>query len=95
MNGISSLLLILLSFIPGLGHLYLKRYIRAFFYAGGFFGPLGLLFLAIISHSHISDTIAVFLLFCAAFIWFINLIDMVITIATRPAARPYTPRHIP
>lgn len=94
MNGISSLLLILLSFIPGLGHLYLKRYIRAFFYAGGFFGPLGLLFLAIISHSHISDTIAVFLLFCAAFIWFINLIDMVITIATRPAARPYTPPGI-
>lgn len=94
MNGIPSLLLILLSFIPGLGHLYLKRYVRAIFYAGGFFGPLCLLFVSFIFGSvayHMSQTIAFLLLLCAAFFWFINLIDMVITIGARSVTRPYTP----
>ncbi|MFD0680674.1 MULTISPECIES: hypothetical protein [unclassified Paenibacillus] len=80
-NAITALLL---SFIPGLGHLYLNRKIRAFLYGAGFFGPLALVFLIGISGKmNRLEEFAIFLLFVAFAIAAINLIDMVFGLVKR------------
>jgi hypothetical protein len=68
---------LLLSLIPGLGHLYLNRGVRAFFYGAGFFGPLLIAFLMVVTRSHDGGLI-MFLLVVAALIGMINMLDMVI-----------------
>jgi TM2 domain-containing membrane protein YozV len=68
---------LLLSLIPGLGHLYLNRGVRAFFYGAGFFGPLLIVFLMLIRRSHDGGVI-MFLLVVAALVGMINMLDMVI-----------------
>ena len=69
------LLAFLLSFCPGLGHLYLNRKLRAFLYAVPFFG---LLFLAVFYFNFINeDSFVLVLLFAAFIVWGINLLDVI------------------
>ncbi|MEO3948063.1 hypothetical protein [Gorillibacterium sp. CAU 1737] len=63
----------LLSFIPGLGHYYLNRKARAFFYAAGFFGALCL---AVLAGLNDTDDVAILLALGAFGIWGINLLDV-------------------
>jgi TM2 domain-containing membrane protein YozV len=72
----------LLSFIPGLGHFYLGRYVRAFLYATFFFGPIGLVTLLIISRAfnYDGDLFAIFLLIVALLSGIINMIDMIVSL---------------
>ncbi|TBL72932.1 hypothetical protein [Paenibacillus thalictri] len=70
----------LLSFIPGAGHLYLNRPIRAFLYAGGFFGPLFIIFVSVISRSRFPKEMLLFCLFVAFAVAAINVLDMIITL---------------
>ncbi|WP_262678412.1 hypothetical protein [Paenibacillus sp. J5C2022] len=70
-----------LSFIPGAGHAYLGRMWRFLLYAGGFFGPIGLGFLALlVSGGDIGGDVLAFLLFVAAVFAIVNMIDMIVTI---------------
>jgi TM2 domain-containing membrane protein YozV len=76
----NALMAFLLSFIPGLGHLYLGRKSRAFFYAAGFFGPIGLLFLIVVTTRFVSKEVGFFLLAVSLIIAIINMIDMIIAL---------------
>jgi TM2 domain-containing membrane protein YozV len=76
----SAMLAFLLSFIPGFGHLYLGHKIRAFFYACGFFGPIGLLFLLIVTSHNVPKGPGFILLFVALVVAVINMIDMIIAL---------------
>jgi hypothetical protein len=67
-------LTIILGFIPGMGHLYAGRLLRAFLYASSFFG-LVLLF-AFSQAREIDGAIVFFAL--GVIIWFINMIDLVV-----------------
>jgi hypothetical protein len=70
------LLTLALGLIPGLGHLYAGRLIRAFFYACSFFG-LVLLTLFVLSHGRDNNP-AIILFVLGVIVWFINLIDLII-----------------
>jgi TM2 domain-containing membrane protein YozV len=74
-NGV---LAFLLSFIPGLGHLYLGRKIRAFIYGCGFFGPLFLIFMSVILAHRVEKGIVFPLLFISLIFAVINMIDMIV-----------------
>jgi hypothetical protein len=78
----------MLSFIPGLGHLYLGRYLRAFIYGSGFFVSLFAVFLLIVTNVRSEEPI-VFFLFIAFLFGFINLLDMIIHLIKR-SNRPVT-----
>jgi TM2 domain-containing membrane protein YozV len=91
----SSAAAFLLSFIPGLGHLYLHRPVRAFLYACGFFGPLALIFIMVISRSRFPDELLVFLLVVALLTGFGNMLDMVITLLKRKGERGLPDREHP
>ncbi len=69
-----------LSLIPGVGHGYLGRPVRAVLYAGAFFGPLALLFLLLISNSRVEEGLMFMLAFIAVLAWGINMLDMVISL---------------
>lgn len=72
---------LLLSLIPGLGHLYINRFIRAFFYAASFFGPLLLAFLVVVAKGlHRYEGPLIVLIAIALLAGAINLLDMFITI---------------
>lgn len=68
-----------LSFLPGVGHGYLGRPVRFVLYGGSFFGTLVLLFLFSILNNF-DDEWVLFGLFIMAMSWFINMIDMLITL---------------
>jgi hypothetical protein len=68
-----------LSVIPGLGHFYLGRYARAFFYAAFFFGPITLIALFGITNN-LPEEFLVFLLVIAILSGVINMIDMIVTL---------------
>lgn len=72
------LLAFILSIAPGIGHLYLGRMIRAFFYAAGFFGPIFLIIAFGLGHDE--RTVLLSISFVC---WIINLIDMVVFLLTR------------
>jgi TM2 domain-containing membrane protein YozV len=76
----SPLVAFLLSFIPGLGHFYLGRPFRAFFYATGFFGPLFLIFIMLIMYNSgpRDDGFLVFLFLVAFLFATLNMIDMLV-----------------
>ncbi|MFC5651441.1 hypothetical protein ACFPYJ_20460 [Paenibacillus solisilvae] len=77
----------LLSFIPGFGHLYLGRFIRAFVYAAGFWGPLALIALMEVSNGGSTDPDAILVLLIFAFIiGLLNMIDMLVTLL-KPTSR--------
>ncbi|MEK4248805.1 hypothetical protein [Paenibacillus sp. FSL W7-1287] len=81
MEAKSPLVAFLLSFIPGVGHLYIGRIIRFLFYAGGFFGPLGFMFLLLITGGNVyGDDFVVGLVISFIFAC-LNMLDMIITIA--------------
>ncbi|GAB2698107.1 hypothetical protein ACFQWB_04820 [Paenibacillus thermoaerophilus] len=81
----SPIVAFLLSVIPGLGHAYLGRFGRFVLYGGGFFIPMGLLFLLVLSGNTHEDEIVLLLLFAAAAAWVINIIDMVLSLIRGPA----------
>ncbi len=78
----------ILSFIPGLGHLYLGRLIKALLYGGGFFGSLLLLVVMVAVRIHrlfgYNEIPYFFMLFVAFVIWAVNMIDMIRTLLGRP-----------
>lgn len=77
----SPLKAMMLSFIPGAGHAYWGRPVRTVLYGGAFLAPLGLLLLMIATNSG-SGGMAIFLLCTAALAWMINMIDMIVTLAS-------------
>ncbi|HIW32734.1 MAG TPA: hypothetical protein IAA29_08095 [Candidatus Paenibacillus intestinavium] len=78
----SPLVAFLLSLLPGFGHLYIGRIFRFIVYAGGFFGPLGLLFIISIFDGYVDgESFALAAIFSGLF-GLINMLDMLITIAS-------------
>jgi TM2 domain-containing membrane protein YozV len=72
---------LLLSFIPGLGHLYLGRVIRGLLYGASFFGPLMLVFLLVVSgEARNYEWPLIILLIVAFLVGAVNLLDMIVTI---------------
>jgi TM2 domain-containing membrane protein YozV len=78
----------LLSFIPGLGHLYLGRKIRAFIYGCGFFGPLFLIFISVILADRVEKGIVFPLLFISLIFAVINMIDMIVYLISPKTSVP-------
>ncbi|WP_169090182.1 hypothetical protein [Paenibacillus sp. PL91] len=89
----SPLAAFLLSFIPGVGHGYIGRPVRAVLYGGAFFGPLGLLLLLAITNSGIDDGFGFFLLFVAILSGFINMVDMLFTLLLGKGPLGGQPNH--
>lgn len=87
------LLAFLLSFIPGLGHLYWGRPIRAVLYGGGFFGPLALLLFAAIVDNLPPDDLAVFMLLVSLAFAVANMLDMIISLLMPGSANGYRHRQ--
>lgn len=78
----SPLAAFLLCLLPGFGHLYIGRVFRFILYAGGFFGPIGILMLVFIVDGGIYNDGPIILAFgCSLFFFAINMLDMMITIA--------------
>ncbi|NHN33790.1 hypothetical protein [Paenibacillus agricola] len=72
---------LLLSFIPGLGHLYLGRIIRGLLYGACFFGPLMLVFLvAILGEARHYELPLIALLIVAFLVGVVNLLDMIVAV---------------
>ncbi|UKS26054.1 hypothetical protein LOZ80_31625 [Paenibacillus sp. HWE-109] len=79
----------LLSIIPGLGHLYMQRLLRAFLYAAGFFGPLFLIFVGV-TLTRLPEELLVILALFAALSWIVNMADMIIyLLSSQPYRSPY------
>ncbi|WP_135557055.1 hypothetical protein [Paenibacillus cymbidii] len=89
------LIAFLLSFIPGLGHLYWGRPIRAVLYGGGFFGPLALLLFAAIVNNLPPDDLAVFMLLVSLAFGVVNMLDMIVSLLSpgRGNGHGYRQRH--
>jgi hypothetical protein len=81
----SSIAAFLLSFIPGAGHLYMNRPLRAILYGVGFFGPLFLIFVSVAA-SHTDDDILIPLFLFAVFVAVVNMVDMIVYLLR---SRPY------
>ncbi|MFD2614189.1 hypothetical protein [Paenibacillus gansuensis] len=75
-----------LSVIPGLGHMYLNKYGRAFLYAFSFFG-LGALFLLLTFLSNDDQFGMVGAMLCFI-IWVVNGLDMIFSLMAGAASRP-------
>ncbi|WP_063860359.1 hypothetical protein [Paenibacillus sp. Soil724D2] len=73
----SSLVAFLLSFLPGVGHLYMNRLLRGLLYGGGFFGSLFLIFVGV-AFLHAPDDFLIFIALLAALTWVVNMLDMII-----------------
>ncbi|CAG7652427.1 hypothetical protein PAESOLCIP111_06533 [Paenibacillus solanacearum] len=88
----SPMVALLLSFIPGLGHLYLGRTLKGMLYAAGCLGSLLLLALMVAVRFHRvvggNEFPYIFMLFVAALFWGINMIDMLRTLLTRQPGSP-------
>jgi len=75
----------LLSLFPGVGHLYLGKYVRTLLYGGAALVPLALL--ALYTFAEGPDFEAFFVAAVAVFlVWCVNLIDMAVTLTVR---KPY------
>lgn len=75
---------LMLSVVPGLGHMYLQIYTRAILYGMLFFGSLVLAFL--MGFIIAQDEPFFFMLAVSALIWGINMLDMLITVVVRAGA---------
>ncbi|RJE86025.1 hypothetical protein D3P07_18215 [Paenibacillus sp. 1011MAR3C5] len=84
----SPLVAFFLSFIPGAGHLYLRRPIRALLYGGGFFGAIALALFILVVSGGSSEEVGIILLFIAAVFGFINMLDMIITLVSGKVFTP-------
>src|SRR5690606_1566297 len=81
-----------LTFISGLGHLYIGRFIRAFFYLGGSIGII--LLSAFIYFTTNGEELAIFFGAIGVFIlWGINMLDMIVTILNKHNG-VFTPKPI-
>lgn len=95
-NNKNPLVAFLLSFIPGAGHAYLGRPFRTLLYGGGFFGPLAMILLLLVTGSGF-DEIGMLLFFFAVAVAFINMIDMIFSLLSGSARKgdgtppPYPP----
>ncbi|UFJ39162.1 hypothetical protein LOK74_13900 [Brevibacillus humidisoli] len=84
MNRPSALVAFWLGFIPGLGHFYWNRAIRAVLYALCFFGPLALGFLlAVVT----SDDDPLIICLISIPVWMISILDLLVTLLRHPAAQ--------
>jgi len=83
----------LLSLLPGVGHLYLGKYVRTLLYGGAAIAPLALFVLFTLAEGF--ETEAFIVAAAAAFlVWCVNLLDMAITLTLRrsdPAAMAPAP----
>jgi hypothetical protein len=71
-----------------MGHLYLKRPVRAFLYAFGFFGPMFIIAAKVARRSYFPGDMLVIFLFIAFVVWLINMIDMIVTLLRgKPSAK--------
>lgn len=77
----SPLVAFLLSFIPGVGHLYIGRVVRFILYAGGFSAPIAFLLLIALMDGYTDDTFVFVMLLISVFFGAINFLDMLVTIA--------------
>lgn len=77
----SPLVAFLLSFIPGVGHLYIGRVFRFILYAGGFSAPIAFLLLIAIMDGYTDDTFVFVMLLISVVFGAINFLDMLVTIA--------------
>ncbi|UUZ82560.1 hypothetical protein LJK88_00145 [Paenibacillus sp. P26] len=75
------------SCVPGLGQLYLGRFVRALFFGGGFFGALLPLVFMIIANIFRKE-LGFFLLAVAGVFWSLNLVDMIRVLARMAGYRP-------
>ena len=73
-----TLLALVLGLIPGLGHLYLKKFGRFILYSGG--AVFLFIFAAFCTIALGARDIAFLSLFLLAVLWVVNLLDLVITI---------------
>jgi hypothetical protein len=90
-------LTIILGFIPGVGHLYAGRLLRAFLYAFSFFGLIFLFAFSQANNGNAGGTVVLFAL--GVIVWIINIVDL-ITYVTNPYRRnsisvnPEEPMHL-
>ncbi|REK71725.1 hypothetical protein [Paenibacillus paeoniae] len=88
----SPLVAFFLSFIPGVGHLYLRRPIRGLLYGGGFFGSIALaLFIWFVSGGYRNEEFVILFMFVAAVFGFVNMLDMIITLLSGKVFMPPVP----
>ncbi|WP_409343699.1 hypothetical protein [Paenibacillus sp. MBLB4367] len=86
----SPIVAFLLSFIPGLGHLYLGRFVRGLLYGGASFGPVFLLILMDFGNGgSVDGDFALFIISIALVVAAINMLDMIITLIARVNGNPY------
>ncbi|MFC0523551.1 hypothetical protein ACFFGV_08125 [Pontibacillus salicampi] len=79
MNNKSSVLALLLSLIPGLGHMYLHKRIKGFVYGLLFFGPLTLAFMIAIAN-YMYEEVILILLAISFGVFIITMVDMIVTL---------------
>ncbi|MGO4549033.1 hypothetical protein AB4Z29_30015 [Paenibacillus sp. 2TAB23] len=89
----SPLLAFLLAFLPGVGHGYINRPVRAVLYGGGFFGSLGLMLLIAITGASMDDGFMFFLVFVALLTWIVNMMDMLFTLLVGKGVSPQAVQH--
>ena len=91
----SPLVAFLLSFIPGVGHLYIGRVFRFILYAGGFSAPIAFLLLIALMEGYTDETFIFVMLLISVFFGAINFLDMLVTIAggKHSAFRPQAELH--
>ncbi|MFD1020773.1 hypothetical protein [Thalassobacillus hwangdonensis] len=76
----SPIIAFFLAFIPGFGHLYFGKKLRGLFYSFAFFGTLFLSAFILMEFGTYNDPLGYLLLMAAAFIWGINILDMIISL---------------
>lgn len=86
----SSIAAFLLSFIPGAGHLYMNRILRALLYGIGFFGPLFLIFVGVAFFHTRNEEIFILLFLFAALVAVVNMVDMIVYLLR---SEPYNGPH--
>ncbi|MCM3746452.1 hypothetical protein M3223_03705 [Paenibacillus pasadenensis] len=82
-NPSNPIVALLLGFIPGAGHAYLRRYVRMVIYGGLIWLPLAVMFLFVVSEG-LGDEVAPLILF-PMFVWGVSMIDLLVTLLRRPA----------
>ncbi|WP_163536219.1 hypothetical protein [Gracilibacillus sp. YIM 98692] len=87
----SPILALFLAFFPGFGHLYLGLKIRGVLYPFFFLGALGLAFVTGVYVY--DDFVFIFFFLAAAFIWIVNMLDIVITLINRSHIKVSNPHH--
>lgn len=72
-----------LALLPGMGHLYLGKYVRTLLYAGGASVPAAIFILFTIMEGRIVGEAFLLTAFAVFIVWAVNLLDMAITLSMR------------